>query len=131
MSGFPARDPAAQHRAAAEAGMMAALGLVEGAPLLRAIRRAAIAAAPGRDRLGLAMRLAHTFEDAQAAARLGRALAGRRIAAALAPLLEARAPGEALLRAAAGADPDGVLTDGERRRLVEAVIRRRLRGVRR
>lgn len=121
------RDPEAQHRAAAIAGRLAAAGLVEGPPLLAAIRRAAFRAAPGVDRRGLAMRLAHRFADAHHAARLARAAARRRIAFALAPLLAARLPGPALLQAADEADPEAALTPHERRNEAEAAIRRHLR----
>jgi hypothetical protein len=120
-------DPPAQLRAASIAGRLAAAGLVEGPPLLAAIRRAAHQAAPMVDRHGLAMRLAHRFADAHHAALLARAAARRRIAFALAPLLAARAPGPALLEAAREADPDSALTPRERREEAEAAIRRHLR----
>ncbi len=122
------QDPAPQLHAAAVAGRLAAAGLVEGPPLLAAIRRAAFRAAPGLDRRGLAMRLAHRFADSHHAALLARAAARRRIAFALAPLLEARAPGPALLEAAHAADPDGALTPRERRDEAEAAILRHLRN---
>ena len=130
MSGRHRLDPTAQHRAAALAGMLAARGLVDGPKLLDAIGRMARAAAPGCDRSGLAMRLAHGFADAHAATVLARDVAGRRLAAALWPLLERRAPAAALLAAAEAADPEGVLSDSERRAQVEAAIRRILRGQR-
>lgn len=120
-------DPPAQLRAAAIAGRLAAAGLVEGPPLLAAIRRAALRAAPAVDRRGLAMRLAHGFADAHHAALLAREAACRRIAWALAPLLHARAPAAALLAAADAADPDHALTARERRAEAEAAIRRHLR----
>ena len=120
-------DPAAQHRAAGLAGMLAARGLVDGPKLLDAIGRMARAAAPGCDRSGLAMRLAHGFADAHAATVLARDIARQRLGAALWPLLERRAPAAALLAAAEAGDPDGVLSDAERHDVVEAAIRRKLR----
>lgn len=120
-------DPAAQHQAAAKAGLLAARELVEGPPLLAAIRRMARAAAPGCDPAGLSMRLAHRYADAHAATLLARDAARRRLVVALWPLLEDRAPGAALLAVADAADGEGVLSDGERRDLVESAIRRHLR----
>jgi hypothetical protein len=122
-------DPPAQHRAAAIAGRLAAAGLVEGPPLLAAIRRAAFRAAPMVNRRGLAMRLAHRFADSHHA-QLARAAARRRIAHALAPLLEARATAQALRRAAHEADPAEALTPREREAEAEAAIARHLRALR-
>lgn len=131
MSHLHPLDPPAQHMAAMRAGTLAARGVVDGPALLAAIARAARRAAPGCDPRGLAMRLAHRFADAQAAEAMARAAAQRQVAWALVPLLDRRAPGPALLEAAAAADADGVLSDAERRALAEAAIRRRLRAVRR
>lgn len=127
-------DPPAQHHAAGRAGHLAAQGLVDGPPLLAAIvqaAQAAHAAAPRADPSGLAMRLHHRFADAAADTARARAAASRAIGFALAPLLDRRAPGEALLAAAHEADPACVLTAGERTALVEDAILRRLRAVRR
>ncbi len=123
-------DPAPQLRAAAIAGRLAAAGLVEGPPLLAAIRRAAHRAAPAQDRRGLAMRLAHAFADSHHAAQLARETARRRIAFALAPLLAARAPAHALRQAAHEADPAEALSPREREAEAEAAIARHLRTLR-
>ena len=128
MSHIWLHDPPGPRRAAVMAGAMVARGEADGPALLAAIRRAAFAAAPGLDRRGLAMRLAHAYGDSLRATRLARAVAERQVAAALRPLLDARAPGPALLAAAAAADADGVLREDERAALVEAAIRARLRG---
>jgi hypothetical protein len=123
-------DPPAQHRAAARAGELAARGLVDGPELLEAIRQAARLAAPACDPAGLAMRLAHRYADAHAAILRAREAARRRIAFALAPLLDRRAPGPALLEAADAADPHGALSPLERRAIAEEAILRRLRQAR-
>jgi hypothetical protein len=123
-------DPPAQHRAAARAGELAARGLVDGPALLDAIRHAATVAAPACDPAGLAMRLAHRYADAEAATRTAREATRRRIAFALPPLLDRRAPGPALLAAADDADPAGLLAPLERRAIVEEAILRRLRHAR-
>jgi hypothetical protein len=123
-------DPPAQHHAAQRAGMLAAQNLVEGPALLDAIRRAARLAAPGCDPAGLSMRLAHRYADAHAATLRAREAARRRIAFALAPLLDRRAPGPALLEAADAADPHGALSPLERRAIAEEAILRRLRQAR-
>ena len=123
-------DPPTQHRAAMLAGGLAARGLVDGPPLLDAIRRAAWQAAPGCDRRGLAMRLAHCYADARAATLDARAQARRRVAHALAPLLAGRAPGAALLAAADGADAEAALSPDERRAEAAEAIRRYLRRAR-
>ena len=115
-------DPPDQHRAAGLAGAMAARGQAEGPPLLAAIRRAAFAAAPGLDRRGLAMRLAHSYADSFRATRLAHDAAERRVGAALRPLLAARAPAAALRAAAAAADRDGALDPAAREALVAAAI---------
>lgn len=130
MSHLHRLDPPAQHQAAARAGELDARGLVDGPPLLEAIRRAARQAAPGCDPAGLSMRLAHRYADAQAATRTAREAARRRIAFAVAPLLDRRAPGPALLAAADEADPAGLLAPLERRAIVEEAILRRLRQAR-
>ncbi len=126
MTAVQPRDPPAQCRAAVLAGAMAARGQVDGPALLAAIRRAAFAAAPGMDRRGLSMRLAHGFMDARHATALARAIAGQRVAAALRPLRDARAPVAALLAAARAADRDGALDDAERRAMVADAIRTHL-----
>lgn len=128
MSHLHRLDPAVQHQAAAQAGVLAARGLVEGPPLLAAIQRMARAAAPGCDPSGLTMRLAHRYADAQADALWARDVARRQVVAALGPLLARRAPGSEILAAADAADGDGVLSAGERRDLAAAAIRRHLRG---
>ena len=128
MSQLHRLDPAAQHRAAALAGVLAARGLVDGPALLAAIRRMAHAAAPCCDPSGLAMRLAHGYADAHDATVLARAAARRRLGAALWPLLERRAAAAVLLVAADDADADGVLSADERHALVAVAIQRRLRG---
>ena len=79
-------------------------------------------------RAGLAMRLAHGYADARHGTLLARDVARRRLAAALWPLLERRAAGADLLAAADAADADFALSAAERHALVEAAIRRRLRG---
>ncbi len=128
MSHLHPLDPPAQHRAAIRAGRLAARGLVEGPPLLRAIQGAARAAAPRCDPSGLSMRLAHRYADAHLATLEAREAARRCIAAALAPLLDRRAPGPALLEAADAADPHDALTPLERRHIAEDAILRRLRA---
>lgn len=131
-----AHDPQARHapdqhapeqfRAAAIAGRLAAAGLVEGPPLLAAIRRAAFRAAPTVNRRGLAMRLAHRFADSHHEAQLAREAARRRIAHALAPLLHARAPIPALRQAVAEADPHFALSAREQEAEAQAAIARHL-----
>ncbi len=123
-------DPPAQHRAAIRAGNLAARGLVDGPPLLRAIQHEARKAAPRCNPSGLAMRLAHRYADAHFATLEAHAAARRRVAAALAPLLDRRAPGPALLEAADEADPQNLLTPLERRHITEDAILRRLRSAR-
>ena len=123
-------DPPAQHQAAARAGELAARGLVDGPALLDAIRHAARRAAPICDPAGLSMRLAHRYADAEAATRAAREAMRRRIAFTVAPLLDSRAPGPALLQAADAADPHGALSPLERRTIVEEAILRRLRQAR-
>lgn len=131
MSHLHRLDPAAQHRAAMRAGVLAARGLVEGPPLLAAIRRAARAAAPGCDPSGLAMRLAHRYADAHDATLRARAAARGRVLAAVWPLLAARAERPAILAAAAAADPEKALSAAERAALAAEAIRRHLYGRRR
>jgi len=120
-------DPEAQHRAAAMAGALAAQGLIDPASILNQIVTAARRAAPQADPSGLRMRLHHTLADSQAATARTRAATARAIAATLAPLLDRRAPGPALLAAADAADPQGVLTRLERIAIAEQEILRRLR----
>ncbi len=124
-------DPPTQHRAASLAGTLAAEGRIDGAEVLAAIQHAGRAAAPGADAAGLCMRLAHRFHDARRAAARARWQARARIAWALAPLLAARAPGEALIAAADAADPAQALSQAERRHEVETAILRTLHRSRR
>ncbi len=131
MSHLHRLDPAAQHRAAVRAGVLAARGLVEGPPLLAAIRRIARAAAPGCDPSGLAMRLAHRYADAHEATLQARATARRRVLAAVWPLLAGRATRAEILAAAAAADADSALSEEEWAGLAAEAIRRHLQGGRR
>jgi hypothetical protein len=119
-------DPARQHQAAAIAGRLAAAGQVDGPEVLAAIVAAARQAAPRTDPAGLATRLAHRFHDARIEAGRARERARARIAWAIAPLLDRRAPGEALLEAADEADPEAALAPAERRAIIEQAILRTL-----
>ena len=125
--------PAAQMRAAVACGRLTALGLVEGPPLLRAIYRAARAAAPNLDPMGLRMRLVHTARDAASATQMERNAAENAIWRALKPALEARANTSQLLAIAQdenkGEPP--LLRPHEVRALIERAITVHLARMRR
>ncbi len=128
MSHIHPLDPPAPHRAAGRLGRLAAMGLFDAAPVLETVIDAARRMAPAADPAGLAMRLRHRYADALEDARRAREATIRRLECRLAPLLDRRAPGEALLAAAHAADPACDLTARERTFLVEQAILRRLRS---
>jgi hypothetical protein len=115
-------DPPAAHAAAGFLGHLAAAGLADAAEA-----RAALAAARGVDRRGLAARLARAFADAEAEWARRRGLAAARIRAQLTPLLAAGAGRAAILRAAA-AEADGSLFPGEAPALAAALVAAQLRS---
>jgi hypothetical protein len=119
-------DPPRQHRAAEIAGRLAAAGQVDGKEVLDAIVAAARRAAPRTDPMGLATRLAHRFHDARIEAGRARDRARARVTWAITPLLDRRAPGEALLEAADEADTEAALAPAERRAIIEQAILRTL-----
>jgi hypothetical protein len=114
-----------QLRAAAVAGQLVAQGLLAEAEVLPPIIAEAPAGEPARAAI-----LAR-FTAARDAMQAERGRTAWRIRTALAPLIEARAAGSALLAAAFGADRGQALLARERRRIAEQLIRRALAESRR
>jgi hypothetical protein len=112
--------PLPQLHAAWVAGQLVAQGLLAETEILPPIIAEAATGAPAR------AAILSRFTAARDAMAAERRRTAWRIRAALAPLVEARAAGSALLAAAAGADRAQALLARERRQIAEQLIRRAL-----